>query len=118
MRRWVTFHGVSLNVAPDLGHFSGIVPCGIAEPHFGVTSLADLGRSATLAEVDDALRASFETTFGPVADVLDAGLRRRVTMGPSHSSSLAQRAFWSRPYALRRFGTDRAAAARRPSTMP
>ena len=70
VRRWVTFHGVSLNVAPDLGHFSGIVPCGIAEPHFGVTSLADLGRRATLAEVDDALRASFETTFGPVADVL------------------------------------------------
>ncbi len=70
VRRWVTFHGVSLNVAPDLSHFSGIVPCGIAEPHYGVTSLADLGRPATLAEVDDTLRASFEKTFGPVADIV------------------------------------------------
>ena len=50
-------------------HFSGIVPCGIAEPHYGVTSLADLGRPATLAEVDAALRASFERTFGPTAEV-------------------------------------------------
>src|SRR5271166_1131905 len=60
VRRWATFHGVSLNVAPDLTHFSGIVPCGIAEAHYGVTSLADLGRSATFPDVDKALRASFE----------------------------------------------------------
>jgi lipoyl(octanoyl) transferase len=69
VRRWVTFHGAALNVAPDLGHFSGIVPCGVAEPHYGVTSLADLGREATFAEVDQALRASFERTFGPTAEV-------------------------------------------------
>ena len=68
VRRWATFHGVALNVAPDLTHFSGIVPCGVAEPHFGVTSLADLGRPAAFAEVDAALRASFETTFGPTAE--------------------------------------------------
>jgi lipoyl(octanoyl) transferase len=64
VRRWVTFHGVSLNVDPDLSHFSGIVPCGISEAHYGVTSLADLGRPATLAQADAALRAAFETVFG------------------------------------------------------
>ena len=62
LRRWVSFHGVSLNVEPDLSHFSGIVPCGISE--HGVTSLADLGRSAALDEADAALRLSFERVFG------------------------------------------------------
>lgn len=57
VRRWVTLHGFSLNVAPDLGHFAGIVPCGIAE--FPVTSLADLGRHASFAAVDTALSSSF-----------------------------------------------------------
>lgn len=65
VRRWATLHGVSLNVDPDLTHFSGIVPCGIAEGHYGVTSLADLGRPATMAQADAALRAAFETVFGP-----------------------------------------------------
>ena len=64
IRRWVSFHGVSLNVEPDLAHFAGIVPCGIAG--HGVTSLVDLGRPATLDEADAALKASFERTFGPV----------------------------------------------------
>ena len=64
VRRWVTFHGVSLNVAPDLAHFHGIVPCGIGESHYGVTSLRDLGRGASMAEADAALRAAFETRFG------------------------------------------------------
>jgi lipoyl(octanoyl) transferase len=63
VRRWVTFHGVALNVEPDLAHFSGIVPCGIRE--HGVTSLADLGLKATMAEVDAALRVSFQEIFGP-----------------------------------------------------
>lgn len=62
IRRWVTFHGVSLNVDPALDHFSGIVPCGISE--HGVTSLADLGIRASMDEVDAALRASFEDVFG------------------------------------------------------
>jgi lipoyl(octanoyl) transferase len=72
VRRWATFHGVALNVAPDLSHFSGIVPCGIAEAQYGVTSLADLGRATTMAEADAALRASFETLFGPTLVVADA----------------------------------------------
>ena len=54
VRRWVTFHGLSINVAPDLSHFGGIVPCGLAEP---VTSLAALGTTATMADVDRALQA-------------------------------------------------------------
>lgn len=62
IRKWVTFHGVSLNVEPDLDHFSGIVPCGISQ--FGVTSLADLGRTATMADVDMALRKTFDGVFG------------------------------------------------------
>ena len=67
LRRWVSFHGVSLNVEPDLGHFSGIVPCGVTD--HGVTSLVDLGLPVTMDEADAALRASFEQVFGPVTDV-------------------------------------------------
>jgi lipoyl(octanoyl) transferase len=68
IRRWATLHGVAVNVDPDLTHFSGIAPCGIREPHYGVTSLVDLGRRATMAQVDTALRAAFETVFGPTFD--------------------------------------------------
>ena len=64
VRRWVSFHGVALNVAPDLTHFSGIVPCGVAQAHYGVTSLRDLGRPAPMSAVDHALRAAFEARFG------------------------------------------------------
>jgi len=64
VRRWVTFHGIALNVAPDLSHFSGIVPCGVRE--HGVTSLAALGIDASMSEVDAALKGAFETVFGPV----------------------------------------------------
>ena len=64
VRRWATLHGVALNVDPDLAHFSGIVPCGVAEAHYGVTSLADLGRPASMAQADAALRDAFETMFG------------------------------------------------------
>ncbi|MEM9224741.1 MAG: lipoyl(octanoyl) transferase LipB [Pseudomonadota bacterium] len=62
LRRWVSLHGVSINVEPDLSHFSGIVPCGVRE--HGVTSLAALGRVVTMAEVDQAMRAAFERRFG------------------------------------------------------
>ncbi|TCS04295.1 lipoyl(octanoyl) transferase [Caulobacter sp. BK020] len=65
LRRWVSFHGISLNVEPDLEHFSGIVPCGQTE--HGVTSLVDLGLPVTMDEVDEALRAAFQRVFGPVA---------------------------------------------------
>jgi len=61
--KWVTTHGIALNVAPDLSHFGGIVPCGIADR--GVTSFEDLGHLASMAEVDIALRAAFERRFGP-----------------------------------------------------
>jgi len=64
LRRWVSFHGISLNVDPDLSHFSGIVPCGISG--HGVTSLADLGRTASMADVDAALMSAFQQIFGPV----------------------------------------------------
>ena len=67
MRRWVSFHGIALNVGPDLSHFSGIVPCGIAENHLGVTSLFDLGLPVSLHDADVALRSSFEEIFGPTS---------------------------------------------------
>jgi lipoyl(octanoyl) transferase len=67
LRRWVSFHGISLNVEPDLSHFSGIVPCGVTE--HGVTSLVDLGLPVTMAEADAALRNSFSQVFGPVMEV-------------------------------------------------
>ena len=63
VRRWVTLHGVALNVHPDLGHFAGIVPCGVSG--HGVTSLVDLGLVVSMAEADVALRAAFEEVFGP-----------------------------------------------------
>jgi lipoyl(octanoyl) transferase len=62
VRKWVSFHGISLNVEPELDHFTGIVPCGIAE--HGVTSLVDLGVPATMDEADEALRVSFGRVFG------------------------------------------------------
>jgi lipoate-protein ligase B len=63
-----TRHGVALNVDPDLSHFSGIVPCGIRSPQFGVTSLVDLGLPVTMAEVDAVLRRQFERVFGPTTE--------------------------------------------------
>jgi lipoyl(octanoyl) transferase len=66
LRRWVSFHGVSINHEPDLTHFAGIVPCGISDPRYGVTSLVDLGLPVSMAELDGALRKSFEAVFGPV----------------------------------------------------
>lgn len=62
VRRWITFHGAALNVDPDLEHFTGIVPCGVAQ--HGVTSLAALGKTASMQDVDDALVSAFETVFG------------------------------------------------------
>jgi lipoyl(octanoyl) transferase len=67
VRKWITFHGISLNVSPDLSHYDGIVPCGITDQ--GVTSLEDLGLLLTLPEVDSVLRARFEAIFGPTIAV-------------------------------------------------
>lgn len=67
LRKWVSFHGVSLNVAPDLDHFDGIVACGVT--NHGVTSFEDLGLLVSMAEVDIALKSAFERTFGSTRDV-------------------------------------------------
>lgn len=69
VRHWVTLHGIALNVEPDLSHFGGIVPCGVQEQRYGVTSLADLGHIVTMAEVDAAMRTAFEDLFGPTVRV-------------------------------------------------
>ena len=63
LRKWVSFHGISINLEPELDHFTGIVPCGITE--HGVTSLVDLGHPVTMADLDVALRRSFAQTFEP-----------------------------------------------------
>ena len=63
LRKWVSFHGIAINVEPDLSHFGGIVPCGIQE--YGVTSLVDLGLPVTMPDLDVALKAAFEDVFGP-----------------------------------------------------
>jgi lipoyl(octanoyl) transferase len=68
VRQWVTLHGFALNIEPDLTHFADIVPCGVSEPRYGVTSFADLGLTVTTPEVDIALRAAFEPLFGASAD--------------------------------------------------
>jgi lipoyl(octanoyl) transferase len=64
LKRWVSFHGIAINVEPDLSHFNAIVPCGVADPRYGVTSLVDLGQLVTMADVDIALRQAFEEVFG------------------------------------------------------
>ncbi len=63
IRRWVSFHGIAINVDPELEHFSGIVPCGVDDERFGVTSLVDLGLPVTMSDVDLALMESFEEVF-------------------------------------------------------
>ena len=68
VRKWVTLHGIAINVEPELSHFTGIVPCGVSEQRFGVTSLADLGLPVSMAEVDMILRREFEAVFGPTAN--------------------------------------------------
>jgi len=73
VRRWVSYHGVSINVEPELSHFDGIVPCGIdaAGPdgaRYGVTSLVDLGHPVTMTDLDVALRDAFDEVFGEIAD--------------------------------------------------
>src|SRR6202011_2001809 len=64
LRHWVSFHGIAINVEPDLSHFSAIVPCGVADPRYGVTSLVDLGLPVTTEDVDVALRQAFVEVFG------------------------------------------------------
>ena len=75
--KWVTFHGISLNVMPDLGHYDGIVPCGISDQ--GVTSFEDLGQLVSMPEVDSVLRTAFEKRFGPTIAASEESL---VSTGP------------------------------------
>jgi lipoyl(octanoyl) transferase len=91
VRHWVTLHGFALNIEPDLSHFSGIVPCGVSDVRYGVTSLADLGLTVSMPEVDMALRAAFTPLFGATADAQtvpsteNSSSRRRnaVSSGPA-----------------------------------
>jgi lipoyl(octanoyl) transferase len=69
IKRWITLHGVALNIDCDLSHFAGIVPCGVREPRYGVTSLADLGCTVTASDIDTVLRREFEPLFGGVGPV-------------------------------------------------
>ncbi|MFL9502013.1 lipoyl(octanoyl) transferase LipB [Rhodopseudomonas palustris] len=64
LKRWVSLHGIAINVEPDLSHFKAIVPCGISDPRYGVTSLVDLGLPVVMTDVDIALRSAFENLFG------------------------------------------------------
>ena len=81
LKRWVSLHGIALNVDPDLSHFSGIVPCGVADTRYGVTSLVDLGHVVTLPEVDMVLRREFEGLFG------ETGPDQPATAAPPAQSS-------------------------------
>ncbi|MGO9700056.1 MAG: lipoyl(octanoyl) transferase LipB [Xanthobacteraceae bacterium] len=89
VQRWVTFHGFALNVAPDLSHFSGIVPCGVSDQRYGVTSLADLGVSASMSDVDNVLRAEFEKLFGATAEVQKFASTENISPGRRSARSVA-----------------------------
>lgn len=68
LKRWVSLHGIAINVEPDLSHFGGIVPCGVGDPRYGVTSLVDLGLPVTMHDVDVALKQAFTELFGAARD--------------------------------------------------
>lgn len=68
VKQWVTLHGIAINIEPELSHFSGIVPCGVSEQRYSVTSLFDLGSFATMTDVDRVLRREFEILFGKTAN--------------------------------------------------
>jgi lipoyl(octanoyl) transferase len=72
LRRWVSLHGIAVNVEPELAHFSAIVPCGVADPRYGVTSLVDLGLPVTMEDLDVALRQAFVEVFGATGELLPA----------------------------------------------
>ena len=72
LKRWVSLHGIAINVEPDLSHYASIVPCGIADSRYGVTSLVDLGHPVTMTDVDVALRQAFAEIFGPTRTASEA----------------------------------------------
>jgi len=87
VRHWVTLHGVALNIAPDLAHFSGIVPCGISDPRYGITSLAALGITASFPEVDEILRREFEPLFGGTSDAQELANTENSSPGRRNAKS-------------------------------
>ena len=89
--QWVTLHGMALNVAPDLTHFSGIVPCGVSAQSYGVTSLADLGKRVSMAEVDRGLRQEFEELFGATDQAVGSTENSSPSRRPLRSSSAPPR---------------------------
>lgn len=92
VKQWVTLHGMALNVDPDLSHFSGIVPCGVSEKHYGVTSLADLGIPMSMTDVDMILRREFELLFGQTADqIVDSTENESPSMHSKRSISVPSR---------------------------
>ena len=72
LRRWVSFHGVSINLAPDLGHYDAIVPCGIRD--HGITSMAKLGKNVSMAQFDKELRKQFDAVFGADGEFSRSGV--------------------------------------------
>lgn len=91
VKQWVTLHGMALNVEPELSHFSGIVPCGVSEQRYGVTSLADLGIPVSMAEVDMALRREFEPLFGATAQAVASTENNSPGLRPASSASVPSR---------------------------
>ena len=87
IQRWVTLHGFALNVEPDLSHFAGIVPCGVADRRYGVTSLADLGVTVSLPEVDMMLRETFAPLFGATVDAQAVGSTENTSPWRTSASS-------------------------------
>jgi lipoyl(octanoyl) transferase len=87
IQRWVTLHGFALNVEPELSHFSGIVPCGVADRRYGVTSLADLGVTVSLPEVDMILRDTFAPLFGATSDAHTVGSAENKSPGRRSAAS-------------------------------
>jgi lipoyl(octanoyl) transferase len=87
VKQWVTLHGMALNVDPDLSHFTGIVPCGVNDQKYGVTSLADLGIPVSLADVDTILRREFEGLFGAMADQAVGRTEKAPPSAPSKRSA-------------------------------
>ncbi len=92
VKRWVTLHGISLNVAPDLTHYAGILSCGISEQKWGVTSLRDLGVSASMADVDMALKKTFDELFGQTVEISGNPPELALSHGLHESAATSQRA--------------------------
>jgi lipoyl(octanoyl) transferase len=90
IRRWVSLHGIALNVDCDLTHFTGIVPCGVTDPRYGVTSLRDLGLPVTMAEVEVALRREFEGLFGKTEPAQTVSRTENTSPGLRSASSAGE----------------------------